>query len=166
MPVESGLVLDGYRSLTEVCAPLANELSLCFWVVDSQSGPFDSAWLYELEENEALIESLWWAGPALANTSTNGLRPGSIPRLAGRLIVDEWSHYFAIDAPEAQALARATALASHMGDFSEPFLRNLDSLADLFICHADGWWEFFCRRPDWSRRLLSAWPNCFERDLS
>jgi hypothetical protein len=166
MAVASGLVLDGYRGLAEVCAPLAAELSRCFWVVDIQSGPFDSAWLYESEANEALVESLWWEVPALANTSTSGLRPGSIPRLADRLIVDEWSYYFAIDAPEPKGLARATALARHIGDFSEPFLRDLDGLADLFICHIDGWWEFYCGRPDWSRRLRSAWPDCFERDLS
>ena len=88
--------------------------------------------------NEALVESLWWEVPVLASTSTNGLRPGSIPRLANRMIVDECSYYFAIDAPEPQALARATALACHIGDFSEPLLRDLDGLADLFICHVDG----------------------------
>lgn len=166
MSVTSGLVLEGDRSLAEVCEPLANESSLCFWVVDIQSGPFDSLWLYESAANEALVASLWWEVPALANTSASGLRPGSIPRLADRLIVDEWSYYFAIDAPEPQACARATALARHMGDFSEPFLRNLDSLADLYICYIDGWWEFYCGRPDWSRRLLSAWPDCLERSLS
>jgi hypothetical protein len=166
MPVASGLVLDGYRALAEVCAPLAAELSLCFWVVDIQSGPFDSLWMFETEANEALVDGLLCEIPALENTATCVLRPGSIPLLADRLIVDEWSYYFAIDAPEPQALARATALACHIGDFSEPFLRDLDGLADLFICHIDGWWELYCGRPDWSRRLLSAWPECFERDLS
>jgi hypothetical protein len=165
MPVVNGLVLDGYRSLPEVCAPLAAELTCCFWVVDCQSGPFRSSWMDESEQNEALTERQWWGVPALANTSTSGLRPGSIPRLADRLIVDEWSYYFAIEAPEQQALARATALAPHIGDFSKTFLRTLADLADLFICHADGWWEFYCGRPDWSRRLRSAWPDCFERGL-
>jgi hypothetical protein len=165
MTVECGLVLDGYRSLPEVCAPLAAELARCFWAVNLQSGPFDSLWMFETEANEALVESLRCEVPALENSSTCVLRPGSIPRPADRLIVDEWSYYFAIDAPEQQALIRATALDRHIGDFSEPFLRTFDGLADLFICHANGWWEFYCVRADWSHRLLSAWPDCFERDL-
>jgi hypothetical protein len=165
MPIENGLVLEGYRSLAEVCEPLATDLSRCFWVVDCQSGPWKSAWFYESRRNQALAASQSWSVPALAETSTFGLRPRTIPRLADRLIVDEWSYYFAIDTPEQQALARATALAPHIGDFSQAFLRTLDHLADLFICHADGWWEFYCGRPDWSCRLRSAWSGCHERGL-
>jgi hypothetical protein len=164
MPVVNGLILDGYRTLAEICAPLAAELARCFWVFDCQSGTFRSS--YESEErNQALAERLWWDVPALANSSSCGLRPGSLPQFADQLMFDEWTYYFAIDAPEQLALTRATALAPHIGDFSEPFLRTLDGLADLFICHADGWWEFYCGRPDWSRRLASAWPGCFERGL-
>jgi len=165
MPINTGLILDGYRSLPEVCTPLAAELARCFWVVDLQNGPFDSSWLYESDQNEALVERQWWEVPALANTSTSGLRPGTIPRLANRLIVDECSYYFAIDAPERQAILRATALAGHIGDFSMSFLRDLDGLADLLICHVDGWWEFYCGRPDWYDRLRSAWPDINERAL-
>jgi hypothetical protein len=166
MPVVNGLVLDGYRSLPEVCAPLAAKLTRCFWVVDAQSGPFYSSWMYESEQNQALAERQLWDVPALADTTTCGLRPGSIPRFANRLIVDESSYYYAINSPEPEALARATALAPHVGDLSKPFLRTLEKFADLFMCHVDGWWEFYCGRPDWTRCLRSAWPDCFERSLS
>jgi hypothetical protein len=165
MPVVSGLVLDGSRSLAEVCAPLATELSRCFWVIDCQSGPWKSDWMYESERNEALADRQLWDVPALANTSTSGLRPRTLPRLADRLILDEWSYFFAIDAPEAQALVQATALVRHIGDLSEEFLRTVDSLCDVFLCHVDGWWEFYCGRPDWCCRLKAAWPGCRERGL-
>lgn len=135
----TGLVLEGYRSLPEVCVPLADELARCFCVVDAQSGPFDSRWLFESPENEALADRLSWPVPAFVNTSTHGFRPGALPRLAGCLLVDEWSYYFAIETPEAEALRRATALAQHVNDLSVPFLRRLEDVADLLICHVDGW---------------------------
>lgn len=166
MPLAVGLVLEGYRSLPEVCAPLADEWARSFCVVDVQSGPFDSLWLFDSPENEALTERLAWDVPALANTSTNGFRPGALPRLAGRLLVDEWSYYFAIDAPEEDALRRATALARHIGDFSLSFLERLDEFADLLVCHVDGWWEFFSGRVEWHERLRAAWPDCRERPLA
>lgn len=95
MGLAVGLVLEGYRSLPEICAPLADEY-----------------------------------------------------------------------APEHEALRRATALARHIGDFSLPFLQRLDEFADLFVCHVDGWWEFFSGRVEWYERLRAAWPECRERDLS
>ena len=132
MPIDAGFVLSGNHPLREICEPLANELSRCFWVTDVQSGPFNSLWLYESAENETLAEEQLWDVPAFKNTSTFGLRPGSLPLLADHLISDEYSYYFAIDAPEHQALPRATSLARRIGDFSEPFLGRLDTLADLF----------------------------------
>jgi hypothetical protein len=166
MPVTHGIILDGYRSLPEVCAPLATEFERCFWVICVQSGPFDFGWLFESERNEALVERQLVDVPALDNSGTCVLRPGSIPRLANHLVVDEWSYFFAIDAPEPQVRFRAEILNRHMGDFSEPFLRRLDEFADLFICHIGGWWEFYCGRADWSRQLRFAWPDSVERALS
>src|SRR5262249_55163920 len=101
----------------------------------------------------------------LANSSTHGFRPGTIPRLAEHLIVDEWSYYFAIAAAEAIALPGASLLAGHIGDLSEGFLRGLDAAADLFICHVDGWWEFYTGRPGRFNGLRSAWADCVVRPL-
>jgi hypothetical protein len=165
MPVVSGLVLDGPRSLSEVCGPLAAELSHCFWVVDLYSGPFRADWMFASAENEELAARQFLDIPAFANTSTHGFRPGTIPQLADHLILDEWSYYFAIDAPEDIALRRAGLLAGHVGDLGKDFLRGLDVAADLFICQVDGWWEFYTGRPAWFDRLLSAWPDCGIRPL-
>ena len=166
MPVTAGLVLDGEHSLPEVCAPLAADLRRCFCVVDIQAGPLDSLWLFASLEHERTVEELSWKLPSFANTSTRGFRAGSWPRLAAHLLVDEWSYYYFIDAPEAEASARASKLATHIGDFSEDYLQRLDRHADLFICHGDGWWEFFTGRPEWHRTLFSQLAGCRERSLA
>lgn len=166
MPTLPGLVLPGDRSLPEVLAPVADELPRCFWVADAQGGPLDSLWLFESDENDALVERLEWDVPAFRDTSTRGYRPGTVPRLARQFLVDEWSYYWAIDAAEPEALRRATALARHVGDFTEGFLERLSEVADLFVCHADGWWECFTARPDWHRRLREGITGCRERPLT
>ena len=166
MAVIDGLVLEGSRSLPEVLAPLADEVSHCYWVVASQTGPFDAVWLYASPEHEARVDRLWWDVPALADNWIAGYCPGTLPALANRLVVDEWSYYFALRPPEDDARRRAAALARHIGDLSEPFLRQLDACADLFLCHVDGWWEFYTGQPDWHRRLRAAWPDCHERPVS
>jgi hypothetical protein len=166
MPIATGLALNGRRSLSEVCAPLAADLDRCFWMVDLYSGPFLAHWLFASEENEATFDRQYWDVPAFADTSTHGFRPGTIPRLAEHLVLDEWSYYFAIDGREDAALRRATLLAGHIGDWRESFLRRLDEAADLFLCHVDGWWEFYTGRPEWLSRLRGAWPDCLVRPLA
>jgi hypothetical protein len=162
MPVHVGLVLPGYRPLTDILAPLADELAGCFWLVDVQLGVFNAEWMLE-EANETLLEKLFWRVPGFKNSSTLGLRPGSLPRLAPHLNVDEWSYYIAIDRPEDEALKCAERLARHNNYVAEPFLKQLETLWDLFICHADGWWEFYSAREDWYQRLQGAWPEVRER---
>jgi hypothetical protein len=165
MSIDTGFALDGYRSLREVCAPLADELAHCFWVIDLYSGPLKILWLYESEENETLADRQEWAVSAFRDSSTRGFRPGTLPRLADQFVFDEQSYYYAIDAPEDEALRRAAALGGHIGDLSERFLRDLDRAADLLITHVDRWWEFYCGRADWARRLRAAWPELEERSL-
>jgi hypothetical protein len=61
--------------------------------------------------------------------------------------VDEWTSFFAIDAPEEEARSRASRIARRIGDLSREFFADLDGLADLFMFHADGWWEFYTAHP-------------------
>ena len=167
MRIDTGWILPGYRHLRDVLAPLGDELSRCFWVVDIQPSPFDTLWVFDSPENEALLERRHWGIPAFAHSSPVGLRPGSLPELADVMRQDEFSHYLSIDAPEEQALRRATALKGHIGDFSDHFLReHLATIADLFICHADGWWEFYCPRAEWAARFRDAWPEIRRRPLA
>ena len=94
------------------------------------------------------------------------MRPGTIPQFADWLVVDEFAYYFAIDAPESEALVRAKVIADHVGDLSEQFLRDIDQVADLLIVHGNGWWELYSGRPDWYDLLVTAWPDCIARPLN
>ena len=165
MPIASGLVLNGYFSLKEICEPLSTEWAQSYCVIDVQAGPINSLWVFDSPENESLYDQLHWEVPAFANTSTQGYRPGTLPRLAEHFNVDEWSYYYAIHASEHEALQRATALARH-GAFSKSFLEQLDKYADLFVCHGVGWWEFYSGHAEWLNKLKSWWSDCRERPLS
>jgi hypothetical protein len=159
--VENGLVLNGCRSLSKICAPLANELQRCFWVVDAQSGPFRGG--FASVEGQMLYEKCYWNIPAFANTSSHGLRPGTIPKFAAKLILDEWSYFYAIDSSEDIALQRTAFLQGNIGNLSKDYLKWLEAGADLLIVHGDGWWEFYTPRKSWFERLQAAWPECFLR---
>lgn len=159
MSIETGLLLRAYRPFAEILAPLGDKVSGCFWVIDVQAGVFNGT------EEERAVDEVYWAVPAFKNSSTIGLRPGSLPRLARHINVDEWSYYYALDQPEPVALRHATELEKHIGDFSEGLLERLDTLADLFICHVDGWWEFYSARREWLYLLRAAWPDIQERPL-
>jgi hypothetical protein len=165
MPVKSGLVLKGYDRLEVVLRPLAPYPTRCHWVIDDQTGPFDSLWIYGTPENEALLGRQFLDVPECRNTSTTCWRPRTLPKLASHLIVDEWTYFFAIDAPEEEACRRAGLIVRHIGDLSGEFLDGLDSLADLFMFHADGWWEFYPTNLNWYHRLRSRLPGCTERSL-
>ena len=161
MAVELGIICPGYRPLADVCIPLATELARCYWVVDVQAGALGAAWMID---NYALFDRHLLDVPAFRHSSTRGFRPGFLPRFAREINVDEWSYFFAIDAEEMTALERANHLAKCEW-LSEGFLCRLDSLADLLMCHGDGWWEFYTGRSEWHRRLLAAWPESAERPL-
>jgi hypothetical protein len=163
MPVKGGLVLKGYHRLEVICRPLSAYWTRCYWAIDNQAGPFDSRWTYGSPENEALLARQFLDVPECRNSSTTCWRPRTLPKLAAHVVVDEWTYFFAIDAPEEEARIRAGRIARRIGDLSRAFFEDLDGLADLFMFHADGWWEFHAARPHWHDRLRSSLPGCTER---
>src|SRR5689334_21769313 len=97
MATKLGLVLAGDHPLDSVLRPLAPYLTRCHWIIDDQSGPFDSSWMYESPENEELLDRESLDVLECENTSTTCWRPRTLPRLAAHLVVDEWTYFFAID---------------------------------------------------------------------
>jgi hypothetical protein len=163
MAVKSGLVLEGRHRLEAVCRPLSAHLTRCYWVIDDQTGPFDSRWVHGSPDHGALLRRQFLDVPECRDSSTTCWRPRTLPKLADRILVDEWTYFFAIDAPEEEARSRAGRIARHIGDLSVGFFEGLDGLADLFLFHGDGWWELYTARPDWHQRLRSGLPGCTER---
>lgn len=124
MPVKSGLVLEGYHRLEVICRPLSAYLTRCYWVIDDQTGPFDSPWIYESPENEALHDRQLLDVPECENTSTTCWRPKTLPNLATHLVVDEWTYFFAIDAPEEEDRIRPVASPGTSATCPESSSRN------------------------------------------
>src|SRR5690242_3832064 len=128
MPVKSGLVLQGDHRLEAVCRPLSADLTRCYWVIDDQAGPFDSRWIHGSPENEAWLGRQLLDVPACRDSSTTCWRPRTLPKLAGQLVVDEWTYFFALDVQEEEARTRAGRIARRIGDLSLEFFEGLDGL--------------------------------------
>jgi hypothetical protein len=157
-----GLVLRGSHRLEDLLRPLHPYPTRCHWIIDDQTGPFDSVWIYGSPENEALIARQQDVAEC-RDTTTSCWRPRTLPKLSAHVVVDEWTYFFAIDAPEDEVRRRAGHLSRRIGDLSEEFFSRLDVLADLFMFHADGWWEFYATCPDWHGRLQSGLAGCVLR---
>jgi hypothetical protein len=159
----SGLILPGYRSFREVVHPLAAGVAPCFWVIDDQQGPFDSRWLYASPENEALVEKKLFDAPACRNTSSSCWRPHTFPRLAEHVYVDEWTYFFAMRCSDEEVPQRAEWVVRHIGKLTGDFFGHLSQVAELFLFHADGWWELYTSDVEWRQRFRDSFPESFER---
>jgi hypothetical protein len=158
-----GVVLPGYLPFRAVIQPLAVEVAPCFWLIDDQSGPFDSRWVYASPANEALRERKWFDAPECRNTSASCWRPHTFPRLAEHIVVDEWTYFFAMRCREDEVPQRAAWIVRHIGKLTGEFFEHLSRAADLFLFHADGWWELYTHHVGWSRKFRPVFPASYER---
>jgi hypothetical protein len=78
--ITSGLVIRQTMPLKTILAPLANELSKCFWLIDTQSGPFRD---HHLLGKEAVYEKLFFETDACRKRVSESRRPS--PRQARKL---------------------------------------------------------------------------------
>lgn len=160
--ITSGLVVPHAIELRAVLAPLAADLAKCYWLIDAQSGPFRD----NLPgQNEAVYDELLVETDACRGTSCSCWRPGTLPRLADQVVVDEWTYLFAMQCDETGVPERAEWLRPRLGKFDADFFAGLPAVADLFVIHADGWWEVYTSREDWQCELRVAFPDAFERSV-
>lgn len=155
--MDKGLVLSKDESFSEVIRPLRAELAPCFWLVSHQSGgPFDSLFV---SQNEALFEKQRFDVPACRHTDCSCWRPATFPRLAERVILDEYTHFFALQCGELEMRQWAEAYARQL---THEFGR-LEQRADLYLVYGDGWWEIYTPHADWLRRFRHAFPTSCDR---
>lgn len=162
MTVTTGLVLDGGIDLVEILRPLAEPLQRCYWVVDSQMSPFDR-WFCATPNSEEILSLHHVDVPECRMTSTDCWRPGTIPKLCTGTPTDEWTYFFAIEGSEEEVKRRAARIAIWIGNLSAEFFAELDTLADLFLMHVDGWWELYTGRQLWHDILKTRLPDSRER---
>ena len=161
--ITSGLVIPRPAGLPAVLAPLANELAHCYWLIDTQSGPFRD---YSLPGREAVYDKLLVETDACRDTSCSCWRPGTLPRYARQVVVDEWTYLFAMQCDRAAVSERAAWLWRQSGKFDDAFFAGLSAVADLFFMHGDGWWEVYTPHDDWRCELRSAFANSFTRSAA
>ena len=93
----AGLIIPRRAELREILQPLSRELAECFWLVDTQSGPFRD---FFDPAKEAAYEALMLDTEACRDTSCSTWRPGTLPLHADHLVVDEWTYLFAMRCDE------------------------------------------------------------------
>ena len=157
-----GIILAGEQKLSAVMHPLAAELAPCYWLLDVQSGPFDSRWLDASPENQAMVERKWVNVPA-CDGSASCWRPHTFPQLADHVVIDEWTYFFAMNCREEDLARRAEWIVRRIGKMDAEFFGGLGGVADLFLFHADGWWEFYAPQAAWRVKLAAAFPTGVER---
>src|SRR4051794_7506359 len=87
-----GVCLRSDRPFERLFKPLLPHLQWYYWLLDFQTGPFDSAWLHSGDANARRVEALRVDVPACRSTSASVWRPGLLPALASHLRFDEWSY--------------------------------------------------------------------------
>jgi len=105
-----GLYCPSGDSFLDLLRPMAADLDSLYWIVDCQTGPVRSDWIYESDEHERVFEDLHVEVPAFDSTSTRLWRPGSLSQVGHVLSFDEWSYFVGFQSTEAEAVARATRL--------------------------------------------------------
>ncbi len=146
--------------MPDIIAPLADEVARCYWLVDTQSGPFRDGYL---PEQEAVYEKLFVEVERCRDTSTTCWRPGTLPRYAKEVVIDEWTYLFGMRCDEKSVPERAGWLCSWVGKFDSDFFARLGVVADLFVMHVDGWWEVYTGHDEWQQRLRTAFPQSLKR---
>ena len=154
------VILTG-PSLTEVFQPVLTEFESLYWLVDFQSGPFDSRWVTESPDNERRSEAICVDFPLLENSSTQLWNPGALPELSSLVQVDEWSYLIGIRADEASIRPTAAALFPIIdcrGHFS---LELIHQRAEIFMVYVDEYWEVYSKHTEWLERLQHQWAGEF-----
>ena len=155
------LVILAGPSLTEVFQPVFNEFEPLYWLVDFQSGPFDSLWITEHPDNERRFEAICVDFPLLENSSTQLWNPGTLPELSSLVQVDEWSYLIGIHADEASIRPIAAALFPIIDRRDHFSLELIHQLAEIFMVYADQYWEVYSKHGEWLERLQRQWAGEF-----
>jgi hypothetical protein len=157
--ISTGLIIRGYEPFEAVIRPIATELESCYWLFDIQAG----TWRLATDDLDTLYDEKFVRTDTCDHTSMSCWRPGTIPKRAAELIIDEWSYLFAMRCEESDVERRAAWLSRRIGKFDEDFFAGLEGAADAFFMHVEGWWEIYVADPEWRRMLRQAFPSSAER---
>ena len=158
-----GVILPRNCSLDEVLGALKGELSLWFWWVDVQSGPFRCPWRDDVK-NDAIIERLYIDVPEFRNSCATAWDRGFVPKLHSHIYIDEWTYFYGANCAPSEFPSRAAhSYCLFSSSNQSEFYRWLASSGDLLIMYVDGWWEIYTNHANWQQYWLNAFPEAFIR---
>ena len=161
--ISTGIIVRGYIPIPEILKPWEPEASESCWLISAQSGPFKSEWTQASSENKALVDNQFIWTKACADSCSSCWLPGTLPRLAPHIKLDEWTYLFAMRCNEVDVERRAAWISRGIGKYDEKFFKELESASELFAMHVDGWWEIYSNQPGVYDRYLRAFPAASER---
>jgi hypothetical protein len=117
-------------------------LTAHFWLIDTQSGPFNITDKPNFLELEAEIDQYLVEVPKLESTSSALWRPGIVAHFENLFRLDEWTSLTCLAGPETDAISVATKLDA-APTLSASFFDLVESEAVAFFLYVDGWWEVY-----------------------
>jgi len=152
------------RAFGLLFAPVMAELAARYWIIDSQSGPFSITDKPNFRELDGLLDTYFVETPDFENSSETLWRPGTFPKFADLLVVDEWTYLLGIDGPEEDALLKAVQI-SRTPRFSDEFFTSISNAHAVLLVYPDGWWEVYADAVDVLQRFANL-PDASEVDSS
>lgn len=137
----------------EVFETVAAKLGECYWLIDTQFGPFSLTDKPNFFELEAELAQYRVKVPALFGTSGGLWRPGIFPKYAGLLVIDEWTYLVGFRGSERDVIRAAEELYEAMDLTSPHFFDLIGAKAEAFLLHVDGWWEVYSSDWDFLEQL-------------
>jgi hypothetical protein len=133
---------DGRSGLPSVLRTVIADLGHCYWLIDTQSGPFNISDKQNFAELESEFSRHDVPVFQFENSSTHLLKPGIFPRFLDLLVVDEWTYLVAL--PEPEVKAREIALELDRARWlTQEFFHLIEYKRATFLFHVHGWWELY-----------------------
>jgi hypothetical protein len=129
-----------------------SEAERLFWYLDFYQGPFWCC-VQADEDSDRLVEAFSVDVPSFRDDPARSVwRPGTFPRLASDLMLDEWSCLIGLAAREEHLPALVAPFAG-TPMLSEVFFASIERLAQVGIVYVERWWEAYTLRLDWLAQL-------------
>ena len=152
--------LDG--SFSEVFAPLLDQFSSLYWLLDLVAGPFsysDRDW-DEQQRIDRHLDSLCVEKPELEKVPAALYGPGVLPQFAHLLWEDEWGYYVALSGTEKAAVDSATSIPTITPPSDAASFRSLVLESEAYLIQVEyGHWHVFSRQSQWLDILRRYHPS-------
>lgn len=131
------------RRFVEVFGTVIDDLDRFYWLIDTQSGPFNTSDKANWRELDAEIDEYYVRVPQLEDSSAGLWRPG-ILRFADLLVIDECTYLVGLLGEQNNVIAALNEVLLQRVISAQLFdlIQKSESCA---LLHLYGWWEAYSR---------------------